>query len=359
MMDIQSKILGGIVIDNKISLRDGYIDIAKGLGIILMVIGHTSNSFVEFIYQFHMPLFFFLSGMVYKTCYDMNPIGYTIKKFKSIYVPYILYNLFFLLIHNVSLKSGIYNYTSVKAYSLRDYFISFIKIITLGSNEELGGVFWFFVALLTTSILFCWIRYFFIRIGFEKKMNIWISLIVGICFIIGYKFELPRAIDKSLVALVFYYVGFIFKQKDFVNKLDKFSAGVCYIVVLIISFFNSVSMGYGEYSNIALFLISSFCGIYATLTLSNVINTKYNINLLKVIGKNTFVISALHFLVFKFINVIIVIIFNLNKSLISSFPCIEIKGVWVIYSIMGVFLPVIINKFVIKRMLRLKFVNKE
>lgn len=42
------------------------IDIAKGYGIILVIMGHilTEGSFREWIYSFHMPLFFFLAGAV-------------------------------------------------------------------------------------------------------------------------------------------------------------------------------------------------------------------------------------------------------------------------------------------------------
>ena len=47
--------------------RDHVVDIAKGLGEILVCIGHSrfsTNYEIKFIYQFHMPLFFILSGMV-------------------------------------------------------------------------------------------------------------------------------------------------------------------------------------------------------------------------------------------------------------------------------------------------------
>ena len=41
-----------------------WLDIAKGLGIILMVLGHTSipKFASDFIWSFHMPLFFIASG---------------------------------------------------------------------------------------------------------------------------------------------------------------------------------------------------------------------------------------------------------------------------------------------------------
>ncbi|NLG15397.1 MAG: hypothetical protein GX561_14490 [Lentisphaerae bacterium] len=42
-----------------------YLHIAKALGIIAMVMGHC-DLFGNFVYQFHMPLFFFISGMLHR-----------------------------------------------------------------------------------------------------------------------------------------------------------------------------------------------------------------------------------------------------------------------------------------------------
>ena len=48
--------------------RDKVIDVAKGIGIILVILAHVlkgKNIFVlEVIYYFHMPLFFFISGLL-------------------------------------------------------------------------------------------------------------------------------------------------------------------------------------------------------------------------------------------------------------------------------------------------------
>ncbi len=51
--------------------RIAYIDIARGIGILLIVLGHNDLSeyhpfLHKFIYSFHIPLFFFLSGMFFK-----------------------------------------------------------------------------------------------------------------------------------------------------------------------------------------------------------------------------------------------------------------------------------------------------
>ena len=55
-------------------IRDITFDIAKGIGIVLVVIGHyipdTAPSwyigFVSFVYHFHMPLFFMIAGFFKK-----------------------------------------------------------------------------------------------------------------------------------------------------------------------------------------------------------------------------------------------------------------------------------------------------
>ena len=76
------------------------IDIAKGLGILLVVLGHQIDYFhadipgaYQYIYLFHVPLFFFLSGIFYR---DVEGLWDCIrKKFFRLYVPYLLVNVLF------------------------------------------------------------------------------------------------------------------------------------------------------------------------------------------------------------------------------------------------------------------------
>ena len=53
----------------KISKRDVTIDIVKAIGILLMILGHCpgiTHIGRNFIFSFHMPLFFIFSGYFYK-----------------------------------------------------------------------------------------------------------------------------------------------------------------------------------------------------------------------------------------------------------------------------------------------------
>lgn len=74
------------------SQRIGYFDIARGLGILLVVLGHNdfggiSPFFHQTIYSFHVPLFFFLSGYFVNTSIPF--IEYFSKRFHSLLKPYL------------------------------------------------------------------------------------------------------------------------------------------------------------------------------------------------------------------------------------------------------------------------------
>ena len=67
--------------------RISWIDMAKGYGTILVILAHIGSGIGRlWIYTFHMPLFFFLSGYVFSTKYEFREfLG---KKVKTLIVPY-------------------------------------------------------------------------------------------------------------------------------------------------------------------------------------------------------------------------------------------------------------------------------
>lgn len=85
-----------------VTKRIEWIDICKGLGIFLVVIGHTSiarisQTLYDWIYSFHMPMFYMLSGMVFNpTKYSSFGI-YLKRRIKTLVIPFFILNttLFF------------------------------------------------------------------------------------------------------------------------------------------------------------------------------------------------------------------------------------------------------------------------
>lgn len=86
--------------------RNDTISITKGIGIILMVIGHSGAlDFIhDFIYLFHMSLFFFITGYLLKLDYAQGwseAKTFVVKRFKRLWYPYVKFGFIFILLHNL------------------------------------------------------------------------------------------------------------------------------------------------------------------------------------------------------------------------------------------------------------------
>ncbi|MGI2172540.1 acyltransferase family protein [Shewanella ulleungensis] len=89
--------------------RVDWVDYAKGIGIILVVYGHVLRGlhsagfeflgrFYELsdsiVYSFHMPLFFFLSGLFfYQTLSKKGPVKLVFSKIDTIFYPYVIWSI--------------------------------------------------------------------------------------------------------------------------------------------------------------------------------------------------------------------------------------------------------------------------
>lgn len=85
-----------------------WIDWAKTIGIFLVILGHgglVNENIRQVIYSFHMPLFFIISGILYK------PLSFavTIKKYyRRLIIPYLIMNgVCLLIVCLVAIKNGV------------------------------------------------------------------------------------------------------------------------------------------------------------------------------------------------------------------------------------------------------------
>ena len=70
-----------------------WIDIAKGIGILSVVLGHSFESLTPIIYSFHMPLFLILAGYTIKPIQNNEWIQVERKDFRRLIVPCIITRL--------------------------------------------------------------------------------------------------------------------------------------------------------------------------------------------------------------------------------------------------------------------------
>lgn len=261
--------------------RIEWVDVAKGLGIFLVVLGHMPmipEMIRLWIFSFHMPLFYFISGYLFKDKSVKLPFWVIVKKkAKGLLIPYCLYSAVFILTDFLLLAGG-----------LPHMLYSFERFL---SGQGGYDILWFLFSLFVVEALFSFI--------YKYSGKYW-KIIVLLLVMCGFSFAYLGLLDifkisTSLVALGFYSFGVISRGK--INK-DYFDthiwlAPVALISNIIISLVCIKLNGYvldmntAKYGNFILPYLAAMGGIYFLLFLSS-LTSKYKIMIpVKYIGKNS------------------------------------------------------------------------
>ena len=117
-------------------VRDLTLDIVKAICIMLMVVGHSGcpTYLHDFLYLFHMPCFFFISGWLLSDKYIDDLKTGLLKKVKGSYVPFVKWTLIFLLFHNVFASVHIY----ADSYSWQTFIERVVRTFTMTGGESLS-----------------------------------------------------------------------------------------------------------------------------------------------------------------------------------------------------------------------------
>lgn len=131
--------------------RDLTLDIAKGICIILMVVGHSGcpEYLNHFLYMFHMPCFFFVSGWLLSDRYLTDVRTGLKQKLKGSYWPFVKWQLIFLLLHNVFTMLHFY----ADPYMPKEFAVRIIRTFAMTGGESLLGGFWFLISLTWASVV--------------------------------------------------------------------------------------------------------------------------------------------------------------------------------------------------------------
>ncbi len=124
--------------------RDNSIDIAKGIGIILVVWGHqfANCPIYTWIHLFHIPLFFFLGGCFIKD--EKYPI-FLYKKIRTLFIP-------FLFFYTSSL------FLKIIIYRMREGSFNFMQDTYLYSTTSINFPLWFIICLFISINIYYFTR---------------------------------------------------------------------------------------------------------------------------------------------------------------------------------------------------------
>ena len=187
--------------------RNVILDNARGIGIFLVILGHTLlleyNKLVEIIYFFHMPLFFFLSGMslYYSFKHKLNFKDYFVKKFKSIMNPYFIFSLLTFLYWALFERNFRINNVPI-LNTFINIFLGFVN----GGLYSFNSVMWFLPCLFIIEIMF----YFLIKLKNKNKVLICFTFLILGYFLSKHSILLPFGLELAFIGIFFTCSGYIY-----------------------------------------------------------------------------------------------------------------------------------------------------
>lgn len=319
-----------------------YVDVAKALAIIIMVACHAgqpSTYFSNFIGWFHMPVFFFLSGFCFKEKYLDVPLEYLKRKIKGIWWPFLKYNLFFLLIHNLLVRYGLIDDDLFSIYFSLKRLVAYL-IMWDWDHIMLGG-YWFIHDLFFATIAI------YVLIKFLKK-RVWIGIVCGLalCTLLMY-FEMDffRLINPRFFMVVsIMLAGYCFKFYKKPLILNSYGEICALLLLVACSFGRGVCLLNFRFWDILPYFILSIVGSLFLTSLGDRITRIDDTKSFQYIGKNTMAILTWHFLSFKLITLLRITVEGLPLEELTSFPVIKGGYWWIAYLIAGIAVPLGISK---------------
>lgn len=313
--------------------RFDYIDFAKAIGMLTIMWGHIAiGKSVAFVYTFHIPLFFFLSGMVFVKDKYKDFGSFVKRRIQSLIIPYFIYSFITWAIW------AVFSYATHA--NVESYWMPLLQtFIAQGSEGYLvhNVPLWFVTCLFVIELAYYW---------FAKLPDVWNVILCIALAVAGYVLvnyctffdftALPWSIEVAMMALIFYAMGNLFVKyighhtfKDFVLKRQTISV-VTVIALFVITYWagqinGQVSMGHANVHNPFLFYPISYVGLFAMLGFCMLLScwlkeTKIGGGI-KWFGKNSFIAMSIHNPIKGFVIVALSAFFKMEKMTIM-------RGTW-------------------------------
>lgn len=275
------------------------IDIYKGIGILLMIAGHAGvlglfdkllvslgfqPAIDQWIHAFHMPMFFFVSGYLFRkrTADELPTSTLLIHKTRQLILPYVFWGLFhyliFCILSNTIIWKPLCNLFFINSEGL-----------------PIAGALWFLSAMFFASTVYFLIDRYLVNV-YLKFASVILLAICGCLSTSILPARPPYSIDAAFVGM-----GLMLAGESLKSAMDSMArtkvAGMfcilCFAVCSVLSFFNPVNMRTGTYGNMILFWLNAIglsmsLFMFLTIVLKNdKIRSSKITRLLSFIGENS------------------------------------------------------------------------
>lgn len=297
-----------------------WVNLAKGIAILLVVYGHvidglyeSGNRFITYdiqhniIYGFHMPLFFFISGLFLNNLLQRRFIEVLKSRAFSLLYPYFLWGVI-----QGSIMALLSKFTNGG--------LSWDRILLLPIDPF--GQFWYLYDLFFMIILF----YIFNKV-FKKRS--FILLVMIILFMLS-----PFMIEWEL-SRIFSHFPFLVLGSLFFNEEEKFHKYQLYVIGAVI-----IALILGRNVALLKFLASGILGIVLTIIVSkNIKERTVAEKILFKLGKNSLSIYLWHVLVVAGLRIILTRFIGFN----------HVPTLIIVLTLLGIVVPLIVD-YMIKKL---------
>lgn len=325
------------------SVRNAWIDYAKGIAIVFVVYRHvifglkysgaSINTFMmdanEMLYGFRMPLFFFLAGLFYAgSVKKRGERNYFISKFNTLLYVYLLWSLL-----QLTLQLIFSEYTNSK-YTFANY-------LDLLLHPRRLLQLWYLFALFNVSILYMITDRFL-------KFGPYLQIATGLAFLLlkPYVGDISTLSDIML-HYIYFCIGHLAAPIFFTDKIKQSLTSPLKILMLMPFFLVTqyLSVKYSD-MNILLYSILAMMGGLIVIMLSFILEGNGKLRFLRILGNYSLYVYLLH----------ISIIFLLRTLLITSGIITNIPLATLILMTGGIFLSIVVYRFCL--LIHLKFLFK-
>lgn len=300
MKEIQSQSAG--------TKRILWVDICKALAITLVVVGHATGQFNQFIYQFHLAAFFFISGYVAKQ-EKQSFVSELMKRLYTLILPLVI-----LVFINAGIMAWLHSAGHYELWFGEYQYIGFKNIIL--EFFKYGRLYtWYLGAAWFIGVLFFTTLFSKLLYMLSNQKNSIYMIYSLMIYTIGYQLvgklgEVPYNLDLVLIAQFFYCLGFCIKKgwNEKIAEMKWQIAGgvmvVTTIIMCLLSVIPYIRISYvaRSFDNIFVNTFSCFngiCWLYAFSQLIAKITYQKIIKVFNLVGQNTLGIVLLHFILFK------------------------------------------------------------
>lgn len=257
--------------------RVRYVDIARGISIICIILGHLGVSSINrFVFTFHVPVFFLISGYFFDE--KSNWKVFTGKKVKTLIVPYVTACLLIIIsavFFNQILNQGLGDKAVIK---------SWIGAALYGAGDNYSkpfvikgiGAIWFLLAMFWASLMMK------LLLGIRNEFRF--LIVLAIFFIADWSrkrfFWFPLSIQAGGTALLFIYIGYLSKYLNTIfrqieNSMKFVLLGfAAWVWIEFIINFKSFWLVHCDHGRGVVDIFGSLCGSVCILSISYLIDNK-------------------------------------------------------------------------------------